>query len=254
MSSARVSRTSTLSTQEWRERDIAFLKPSTLFCQADYDALVKPTAGRGKRGYVPEGATGHPVIILRRAGDHVLITPVSAYSSGDQNNNLAPWNQKFHKHKCRSDFRSFHGTELASNGYPALFLEAGSMPKPKTSWVYIQSAWVVPLSVITRFTKSRQLLRLRQDSLDSLCRHMAERCWSWADCQQRLKLLTAPAATVRPRTLEPTTPPTVVKETVKETVPGPPTAAKSWAAIAAVGATFGTGALPGNSRVGTGAS
>lgn len=266
MSSARITCAPRPSSHQWRERDIAFLKPSTCFCLEDYNALIKPAAAWGGRGYMPEGATGHPVIILRRVGNHVLVTPVSAYSSGDYNNNLAPWNQKFHRRKCRYDFRSFDGTELASNDHPALFLERGSMPKPKVSWVYIQSVWVVPVSVITHFTKSRQLLRLRQDSLASLCRHMAERCWSWAGCQQRLELLTACAAASQPRALEPTTllarPKVAAKKTAQETVPtstpenaagsAAPTTANSWATVAAAPVTFRTGALLGKRQLSTG--
>ncbi|KAL2018234.1 hypothetical protein VTK56DRAFT_1141 [Thermocarpiscus australiensis] len=164
------------SINNWREGDIAFLRPSGEFSSSDYDALIRSR-------YIPAKATGHPVIILRRLSEHsthVLITPVSAYSSGPFNHYLPPWKQVHHAPKHPRDFRGFHGSELPNDEFPALFLEEGqSMPKPRTSWLYIQSLWVVPLSVITRFTKSRELLRVRADSLDDLRRDMARRCKSW---------------------------------------------------------------------------
>ncbi|KAK4233997.1 hypothetical protein C8A03DRAFT_19029 [Achaetomium macrosporum] len=170
------------SNNDWREGDIAFLMPSAEFSSADYDALIRPSPG-AQYGYVPPKATGHPVISVRRLSErstHVLITPVSAYSSGPANDYLAPWKQVYHSRKNPRDFRAFHGSERPSDEFPPLFLEKGAaIPKPRTSWVHIQSLWVVPLTVLKRFTKSRQLLRVRADSLDDLRRHMARGCKSW---------------------------------------------------------------------------
>lgn len=45
----------------------------------------------------------------------------------------------------------------------------------------VQSVWVVPLTVVGRFTKSRDLLRVRQDSLDNLRGHMEAKCRRWAE-------------------------------------------------------------------------
>lgn len=41
----------------WKEGDIAFMKPAGAFSPKDYDELIRS-------GYVPERATTHPVIIL----------------------------------------------------------------------------------------------------------------------------------------------------------------------------------------------
>ncbi|KAM7198404.1 hypothetical protein V8F20_006165, partial [Naviculisporaceae sp. PSN 640] len=166
----------------WRQGDIAFLKPEDAFSPQDHDVLIKPAKG-AKFGYLPAKATGHPVIILSSPTErstHVLITPVSAYSSGEDNNYLPPWEQEAHKWKYHRCFRSFDGCERYSDEFPPLYLEGGkSMPKPRASWLYVQSLWVVPLSVIGIFTKTRDLLRVRQDSVKSLLDHMKAECKSW---------------------------------------------------------------------------
>ncbi|KAK4107890.1 hypothetical protein N656DRAFT_681361, partial [Canariomyces notabilis] len=179
-----------------QQGDIAFLMPAEAFSAPDYNDLLAKPPGRGCRAYIPTLATGHPVIVLQRAANHVLITPVPAYKSGPHNNYLAPWKPIYQQSKNTLDFRSFSGSELSSHDRPPLFLESGSMPKPKTSWVNIQSVWVVSLSVIGRFTKSRQLLRVREDSLSSLREHMAEKCARWLDSQKRLAAVLPPASSL----------------------------------------------------------
>lgn len=158
-----------------REGDIAFLLPAGQYSPSDRLALLK---GHGK-GHLDEKATGHPIIILRRLSeksDHVLATTVSAYSSGPGNNFLAPWKQTYHRSKNPLDFFSFEGSERVNNKIPALHLEGGSWAKPKTSWVYSQSIFVVPVSVLCRYNKAcGKQLRVRPDSLDFLRRHMEQR-------------------------------------------------------------------------------
>lgn len=73
----------------WNEGDIAFLKPAHHFNSRDYQDLFTS-------GYVPENATTHPVIILTVKNKKAIITTVSAYST-EQNNHLAPWDQKWRK-------------------------------------------------------------------------------------------------------------------------------------------------------------
>ena len=60
------------------------------------------------------------------------------------------------------------------------------MAKPRTSWVHIQGAYVVPLSVICRYTKARgQQLRVRTDSLNNLRLHMEQRWYATSDRLRR---------------------------------------------------------------------
>ncbi|KAK3687742.1 hypothetical protein B0T22DRAFT_350506, partial [Podospora appendiculata] len=174
----------------WQEGDIAFLKPDDSFTEEEHRELIQAKPGH-KHGYIPARACGHPVIVLHRMSEnstHILITPVSAYSSGEENNYLPPWRQEYHKWKTPDDFRSFFGCERSSERYPYLYLEDGqSMPKPKASWLYIQSVWCVPLTVIGRFTKTRELLRVRNDSLVNLRQQMAEKAKRWRECLADLK-------------------------------------------------------------------
>lgn len=176
--------------RHWRQGDIAFLKPEDAFSSQDYQTLIEPSNGF-KFGYLPPKATGHPVIILSSPTEkstHVLVTPVSAYSSSEQNNFLPPWKQAPHQWKYHRCFRSFYGCERYTNEFPYLYLEDGkSMPKPKASWIYIQSLWAVPLSVIGIFTKTRELLRVREDSVKSILDHMRAECKRWKECMAEME-------------------------------------------------------------------
>ena len=114
---------------EWIEGDIAFLRPHQEFEKRDFKALIRSRQ-------LQKGATGHPVIILRRPSPtaaHVLVTPVSAYSSGPDNDFLPPWKQRKHRSKAMYDFRAISGSVRPRNEHAHLFLETGSMPKPKAS-------------------------------------------------------------------------------------------------------------------------
>ncbi len=169
----------------WCEGDIAFLPSAKTFSAADYHNLIDSR-------YIPEKATGHPVIVLKVLSDSkVLVTPVSSYSAA-ANNNLPPWKQVFHRFKRGVDFRSFEGSPKYNDRHPSLHLEGDKkMPKPTTSWVYIQSAWEVPKKLLGFFDKAREILRVRQDSLEDLQRHIAMYCktynaaWALADVAPR---------------------------------------------------------------------
>jgi hypothetical protein len=135
------------------------------------------TCRRERYGYMNERALGHPVIILDRISpesDHVLITSVSAYSV-ERNGGLPPWEQFCHRKKNPESFRSFNGCERYNTSVPPLYLVDGQMPKPEASWVYCESLYVVPLSVIGVFTKSKTQLRMRPDSLEELMTFMSQR-------------------------------------------------------------------------------
>lgn len=114
---------------EWSAGDIAFLRSHREFNRHDFTTFI-----RSKQ--LERGATSHPVIILTRrstTATHVLVTPVSAYSSGPDNGYRPPWTQRRHRSKARHDFRAFCGSVRPQNERAHLFLEAGSMPKPETS-------------------------------------------------------------------------------------------------------------------------
>ncbi|VUC22958.1 unnamed protein product [Clonostachys rosea] len=155
----------------WKEGDIAFLKP---WDEIENDLPPKAFSSFRKAIGHQKRACKHPVIILKASpdGSHFAVTTVSAYSSSGDNGFLAPWNQPHHSRKARKDFRSFDGSERAT-GRPTLLLEGGKlMPKPKLSWVYIQSVFVVDVKALKVFTKSRDHLRLTPLSLTDLWAHM----------------------------------------------------------------------------------
>ncbi|KAI1387514.1 uncharacterized protein F4822DRAFT_430262 [Hypoxylon trugodes] len=161
-------------TSGWRDGDIAFLKSVDEFSQSEYDALIKS-------GYIREGATKHPVIILEHSDDsrYYLVTTVSAYSSGDHNGHLPPWKQVYHQKKQPKAFRAFHGSERPDRSKGFLQLaEGGHFPKPKTSWVYTRNIFVVPATTLKGFDKTTERLRMTQESLTDLLSDMG-RNWNF---------------------------------------------------------------------------
>jgi hypothetical protein len=91
------------------------------------------------------------------------------------------------------DFRAIGSAESPSNGYPSLSLLGGrEMPKANTGWVCVRNAWVVPVSVIGRFTGSEDVLQLQPGSLDSLRDHFGARCLTWHAELARLSDLEPP--------------------------------------------------------------
>ncbi|ROV99953.1 hypothetical protein VMCG_06262 [Cytospora schulzeri] len=147
----------------WQDGDVAFLKTSNAFNLRDYDDLI------GSR-YMHEKATCHPVIILKAASGGAIVTPVTAFSSGTENNFLPPWQQKYHRRKCLDDFRAFVGTRRPNNKHASLKLADPKMqmPKPQASWVYLGHFWAVPYSVLGWFNKAPSLLQVSKDSLAQL--------------------------------------------------------------------------------------
>lgn len=151
-----------------QERDIVFLRKHEFLTPHDYDCLART-------GYLPRAAAGHPVIVLHYEQDstHAIVTTVSAYSSGADNNNLAPWNQSHLRRMGRGVFRAFQGSERPDNRRASLQLEDGKlMPKPKCSWVNTSCAFVVPITALQRFDKSDTRLRMTSESLMDLSVHM----------------------------------------------------------------------------------
>ncbi|KAF6823143.1 hypothetical protein CPLU01_11578 [Colletotrichum plurivorum] len=150
---------------DWREGDIAFLRPSTTFSELDYNCLIASN-------YLPSAATCHPVIILKRRGDdasHVLVTTVSAYGCTSRGPSIAPWKQQCHGGKDVAAFRSFVGSERPNADRPLLRLQENQlMPKPKASWVYLQNIFVVPITVLGKFDKAQRRLRMDKTSLEDL--------------------------------------------------------------------------------------
>lgn len=180
----------------WQKGEIAFLKPAVAMEPADRHDLVAS-------GYIPERACCHPVIVLERAGPaatHCLVTTVSAYSASAENNFVPPWRQRAHSRKHRQDFRAFDGsvrpppdTTTTAPSQPqqqqqqhALLrlCDGRRMPKPRASWVYVQTCWVVPVAVLGHFDKAGAgpPLRMTADSLADLRSHMAARSKAYDLC------------------------------------------------------------------------
>ncbi|KAI1777517.1 hypothetical protein F4818DRAFT_457332 [Hypoxylon cercidicola] len=151
----------------WEDGDIAFFKGVDQLTDQHKDALA---------GYVPEKATGHPVIILEHSTDskYCLITTVSAYGSGAHNGFLPPWDQRYHEQKSRGAFYAFAGSEKPCHWQQHLELEGRqSWPKPKTSWVYARTTYVVPSATLREFRRGTRL-RMTQESLRYLLGAMAK--------------------------------------------------------------------------------
>ncbi|KAF6804496.1 hypothetical protein CSOJ01_10156 [Colletotrichum sojae] len=167
---------------EWREGDIAFLRPSTTFSELDYDCLIASN-------YLPSAATCHPVIILERRGadaSHVLVTTVSAYRCTSRGHPIAPWKQQCHSGKDVAAFRSFVGSERPNADRPLLRLQKNQlMPKPKASWVYLENVFVVPITVLGKFDKAETRLRMETTSLKDLQNQFSRQTLlskeTWAD-------------------------------------------------------------------------
>ncbi|KAK0746504.1 hypothetical protein B0T18DRAFT_153455 [Schizothecium vesticola] len=155
----------------WREGHIAFLKQADAFSPVDYDTLIRS-------GYLAEGATGHPVIVLRASKTHLVVTPVSAYNARSQKF-LPPWKQQWHRGTLKETvFRAFHGSEQPCatnpNRPPLRLLPGMAMPKPRESWVNVSSVWAVPMRVIGKFNKVEGFHEMTPASLASLRQHMRE--------------------------------------------------------------------------------
>ncbi|KAI1662217.1 hypothetical protein F4813DRAFT_396908 [Daldinia decipiens] len=154
----------------WQDGDIAFLRPHYEFPKAVYNALINTN-------YLHRKATNHPVIILEHSMDSrfYLVTTISAYNSGPENDYLPPWRQPHHRNKYRYDFRAFKGSVRPDNRRDFLRLEGKDpLPKPKTSWVYTRSAFVVPSSILREFDKFQGVPRMTQKSLNDLLDHFRE--------------------------------------------------------------------------------
>ncbi|KAI1644201.1 uncharacterized protein F4817DRAFT_319087 [Daldinia loculata] len=174
VSNARRSRNKTTPNQQhsdhWQAGDIAFLRPYSEYPKAVYNALINTN-------YLPRRATNHPVIILEHSEDskYYLVTTISAYGSGPENDYLPPWRQPQHRDKDRYDFRAFKGSATPDYRRDFLQLEGGYfLPKPKTSWVYTRSAFVVPSSILIKFDKFQGIPRMTQKSLKDLLGHFRE--------------------------------------------------------------------------------
>ncbi|KAI0382161.1 hypothetical protein F5Y04DRAFT_279944 [Hypomontagnella monticulosa] len=153
----------------WQEGDIAFFKSIDDFNPAEQEALIDTE-------YIHPGATGHPVIILECSNDskYFLVTTISAYSSGPDNDYLPPWQQEHHSMKSAAAFRAFSGSVRPDCQQKHLFLEGKArLPKPKTSWVYTRTIFVVPSSTLKCFDKTSQQLRMTQASLKDLLSHIS---------------------------------------------------------------------------------
>jgi hypothetical protein len=182
--------------ENWKEGEIAFMKPWNLFTQQDTEGLIDT-------GYLDAGATGHPVIILRRHSmdsTHVMVTLVSSFGSGRHNNFLAPWRQSKYSWVAPNYIRSFKGSPRYDAQKNHLNLKDGrNMPKYTTSWVNIQNVWVVPISVLQNFDKSDVRLCMTTESLADLRRDISANTWDIKHilADSRLKLKSSPITGAR---------------------------------------------------------
>ncbi|KAI2628746.1 hypothetical protein GGR54DRAFT_651595 [Hypoxylon sp. NC1633] len=214
----------------WQDGDIAFLKSSDEFSQTEWDTLIET-------GYVKEGATKHPVIILEHSRDssHFLVATVSAYRSGPDNGYLPPWEQRTHSRKNRNAFRAFTGSKKSSANQKHLELgDGGCFPKPKTSWVYTPFIFVVPSSTLKCFDKTAKRLRMTQESLKDLLGDMAKnnnfaKRWTNPNVLRMLGHIQGPPES------RSTSPPESAGGTPAITGPKPGVSKTSWAAIATAG-------------------
>lgn len=155
----------------WRDGDVAFLKWSDQFNEEEKRGLLDS-------GQLHPRSTGHPVIILYRSGDakHYIVTTVSAYSSGEMNGFLPPWEQAAHGRKFKDDFRAFEGSARPNNKFKCLRLkDSQQWPKPRTSWVFVKRPYLVPASALIIYTKARSRLSMTPESLEDLRQHMGHR-------------------------------------------------------------------------------
>ncbi|KAI0015318.1 hypothetical protein F4780DRAFT_784298 [Xylariomycetidae sp. FL0641] len=161
----------------WDQGAVAYLRPI-------HDIRKEDRAEYIDSGYIPSRAIGHPCIILDFSlkEDYYLVviitniptTTVSAYSSGDFNDNLPPWKQLCHRGKAPQHFRAFEGSQRPVPSYDHLKLRDGKQwPKPKASWVYIGYAHIVPSSMLRSF-KADDPLHLTSESYLDLVAHMRQ--------------------------------------------------------------------------------
>lgn len=153
-----------VASRNWQDGEIAFLKSHETFLNKDHRDLVAS-------GYLPRGATNHPVIILQAGPDRAIVTTVSAYNSGADTNFLPPWRMFAHRDKHYDDFHAFVGTKLpprSTHDHLRLCNPGAKMNKPQASWVYIKSFFTVPYSVLIPWNRVPQQLRVSKESLMQL--------------------------------------------------------------------------------------
>lgn len=148
----------------WQDGEIAFLKSSEYFLPKDYQDLIAS-------GHLHPKATGHPVIILKAGPGRAIVTTVTAFNSGPENNFLPPWRKRAHQEKHLDDYHAFIGTKLppnSPNAHLKLSDSGAKMNKPRASWVYIKHLFTVPYTVLLRWDKVPQQLRVSAESLAQL--------------------------------------------------------------------------------------
>lgn len=167
----------------WQDGEIAFLKSSKYFSPKDYRELITS-------GHLHPKATSHPVIILEAGHGRAIVTTVTAFSSGPENNFFPPWRMSAHREKHLDDFYAFIGTELPPNSpntHLKLSDSGAKMNKPRASWVYIEQFFTVPYTVLLQWNKVPQQLRVSEESLAQI-RTDIERKYSFQLRRARSKL------------------------------------------------------------------
>ncbi|KAL2290725.1 hypothetical protein FJTKL_14729 [Diaporthe vaccinii] len=156
----------------WQDGEIAFLKSSEYFLAKDHQHLIAS-------GHLHVKATGHPVIILKAGPGRAIVTTITAFNSGPQNNFLPPWRMRAHQEKHLDDYHAFIGTQLppkSPNAHLKLSDSGAKMNKPRASWVYIKHLYTVPYTVLLRWNKVPQQLRVSEESLAQLRADIERNC------------------------------------------------------------------------------
>ena len=166
--------------ERWHEGEIVFLQSTNYWGYLDWHRLIES-------GYLEEGATCHPVVILKIGNRvdgvlHYAVVPISAFGFRHGNCPIPPWKQYRLWGRDKRDFRSICGSQLSVGPHvtPPLHLLPGhTMPKPMASWIDLQAARIVPETVLTRFDKSYRILKLAPHSLADLLKDLGRRCTMW---------------------------------------------------------------------------
>lgn len=136
----------------------------------------------------------HPVIILKAHSDRAIITPVTAFGSGAENDFQPPWQHVYHR--LKSLFPAFSGARRPKRNQAALRPADSNMqmPKPQASSVYLRHFWTLLVSVLGRFNRTIGLLHVAKDSLAQLRQLIKQKCDSHLrDALVRLGASTATA-------------------------------------------------------------
>jgi hypothetical protein len=173
---------------EWEAGQIAYLPSAKFLSPAERDFTFT-------QGGLMEGAFDHPVIVVGRPGSATaIVTSVSCFGSDERTGRPAPWvtANRGHGHREAGKYRNFAGSQAPPvakaepERFPALRLKGNSkMPLPRSSWIYIDYLYEVPVSCLRVWGRMEGRPRLMEASLCQLQKDIAQnssryrREWQW---------------------------------------------------------------------------